>query len=72
MWKMYRYNRKDSMITPADIQRLVPPSNLQLIINDGITQGFTGRPLKRFVRRQLAKIVKKAMKKSNKFCMVAE
>lgn len=51
------------MITPADIQRLVPPSNLQLIINDGITQGLTGRPLKRFVRRKLAKIVKKAMKK---------
>ncbi len=52
------------MITPQDIQRIVPPSNIQLIINDGIRQGFSGRPLKRFVRRKLAKIVKKAVKKS--------
>jgi hypothetical protein len=51
------------MITPADMQRLVPPSNLQLIVDEGINQGFTGRPLKRFVRRKLVKIVKKAMKK---------
>lgn len=56
------------MITPQDIQRIVPPSNVQLIIDDGIRQGFSGRPLKRFVRRQLSKIIKKAMKK----CMVTE
>ena len=47
------------MITEQDIRH---PS-LQLIVDEGIREGFSGRPLKRFVRRKLAKIVKKAMKK---------
>lgn len=42
----------------------VKASHIKLIFDAGVEHGLSGRPLKRYVKRKLDKIIKKALKKT--------
>ena len=42
----------------------VKASHIKLIFDAGVEHGLSGRPLKRYVKRKLDKIIKKAIKRA--------
>ncbi len=43
----------------------IKASSVQMIVDAGIRHGLSGRPLKRFVKRKLDKIMKKVIKSND-------